>query len=443
MGGGCPAEHPRRRDRRGLRGSSLPAGRRSHRRDRHPRPDQRPQPRVPAGAGRQDRAPLDCRARFVLDLARAHVRTHRPARCREPDRRRPPGVRGNAREPATPRSSSSTTCSGTTRERATPTPCSGRSAAAARDSGIRLDLRARCSTSAPVSTVRLPRRGNGASRWTSRASSPTRSAPPARLPDGSRSGSAPTACARSARPSLRQVAARAAASGAPLHLHIAEQRRELVDCLRACGVRPVRWLLDRFDVDERWCLVHATHLNDGETLRSRGLGRGRVPLPQYRGQPRRRPVPAGALPARRRQDGDRLRQPGDDQSLRGAALARVRTAPRLGVPERGFHRGPPRRAGTLPARARGRRPGRRSVPLRARSRGARRPRGARRRGPDARRPRPGHTARRAAILGISSTDRTRHGPRRMEGGRRPARGPHAGRRGISRLRWPASGMESP
>ena len=66
--------------------------------------------------------------------------------------------------------------------------------------------------------------------------------------------------------SLHQVAARAAASGAPLHLHIAEQRRELVDCLRAHGVRPVRWLLDRFDVDEAWCLVHATHLNDGETL---------------------------------------------------------------------------------------------------------------------------------------------------------------------------------
>ena len=65
--------------------------------------------------------------------------------------------------------------------------------------------------------------------------------------------------------SLHQVAARAAASGAPLHLHIAEQRRELVDCLRACGVRPVRWLLDRFDVDEAWCLVHATHVNDGET----------------------------------------------------------------------------------------------------------------------------------------------------------------------------------
>ena len=65
--------------------------------------------------------------------------------------------------------------------------------------------------------------------------------------------------------SLRRVADRAAAGGAPLHIHVAEQRREVVDCLRACGVRPVRWLLDRFDVDERWCLIHATHLNDEET----------------------------------------------------------------------------------------------------------------------------------------------------------------------------------
>ncbi len=66
-------------------------------------------------------------------------------------------------------------------------------------------------------------------------------------------------------PSLRRVAARAAGSGAPLHIHIAEQRREVEDCLAACNARPVRWLLERFDVDEAWCLVHATHLDDAET----------------------------------------------------------------------------------------------------------------------------------------------------------------------------------
>ena len=65
--------------------------------------------------------------------------------------------------------------------------------------------------------------------------------------------------------SLRQVAAHAAAAGIPMHLHLAEQRRELVDCLTVHGRRPVQWLFDRFEVDERWCLVHATHLNDDES----------------------------------------------------------------------------------------------------------------------------------------------------------------------------------
>ena len=65
-------------------------------------------------------------------------------------------------------------------------------------------------------------------------------------------------------PSLRRVAARAAAAGAPIHIHIAEQRGEVEDCLAAHGSRPVRWLLDRFAVGDQWCLVHATHLDEGE-----------------------------------------------------------------------------------------------------------------------------------------------------------------------------------
>jgi formimidoylglutamate deiminase len=52
---------------------------------------------------------------------------------------------------------------------------------------------------------------------------------------------------------------------APVHIHIAEQTGEVDDCLRTTGARPVAWLLERFDVNARWCLVHATHLNDGET----------------------------------------------------------------------------------------------------------------------------------------------------------------------------------
>ncbi len=52
---------------------------------------------------------------------------------------------------------------------------------------------------------------------------------------------------------------------APVHIHIAEQTAEVDDCVRAYGARPVRWLLERFDVNARWCLVHATHLDAAET----------------------------------------------------------------------------------------------------------------------------------------------------------------------------------
>ncbi|PHS28266.1 MAG: formimidoylglutamate deiminase [Robiginitomaculum sp.] len=50
----------------------------------------------------------------------------------------------------------------------------------------------------------------------------------------------------------------------PVHIHIAEQTREVKDCRQHLGAPPVRWLLDHMDVDERWCLVHATHMDDYE-----------------------------------------------------------------------------------------------------------------------------------------------------------------------------------
>ncbi len=56
----------------------------------------------------------------------------------------------------------------------------------------------------------------------------------------------------------------------PVHIHVAEQVREVEDCLAATGARPVRWLLDNAPVDARWCLVHATHMVPDETA---GLAR--------------------------------------------------------------------------------------------------------------------------------------------------------------------------
>jgi formimidoylglutamate deiminase len=54
---------------------------------------------------------------------------------------------------------------------------------------------------------------------------------------------------------------------APIHIHAAEQLKEVDDCLTWSHQRPVAWLLDNAGIDARWCLVHATHLNDDETFR--------------------------------------------------------------------------------------------------------------------------------------------------------------------------------
>jgi formiminoglutamate deiminase len=55
------------------------------------------------------------------------------------------------------------------------------------------------------------------------------------------------------------------AGDAPVHIHVAEQVKEVEDCLAWCGRRPVEWLLGRGLVDARWCLVHATHMTGDET----------------------------------------------------------------------------------------------------------------------------------------------------------------------------------
>jgi formimidoylglutamate deiminase len=81
----------------------------------------------------------------------------------------------------------------------------------------------------------------------------------------------------------------------PIHIHIAEQMREVNACLAATGKRPVELLFDTQTVDERWCLVHATHLNQQEvasmaasqsvagicTSTEGNLGDGFFELPDY------------------------------------------------------------------------------------------------------------------------------------------------------------------
>lgn len=50
----------------------------------------------------------------------------------------------------------------------------------------------------------------------------------------------------------------------PVHIHIAEQQKEVDDCLSWSGARPLQWLYENAEVDQRWCLVHATHANPQE-----------------------------------------------------------------------------------------------------------------------------------------------------------------------------------
>ncbi|HTN27338.1 MAG TPA: formimidoylglutamate deiminase [Burkholderiales bacterium] len=83
---------------------------------------------------------------------------------------------------------------------------------------------------------------------------------------------------------------------APIHIHCAEQTKEVDDCVGWSGMRPVEWLLEHLPVDARWCVVHATQMTPEETraLAQSGataglcpsteanLGDGIFPLLEYR-----------------------------------------------------------------------------------------------------------------------------------------------------------------
>ncbi|HHZ09778.1 MAG TPA: formimidoylglutamate deiminase [Rhizobiales bacterium] len=93
-----------------------------------------------------------------------------------------------------------------------------------------------------------------------------------------------------------ELAAAVALSGdGPIHIHAAEQVREVEDCVAWSGERPVEWLMRRAGVDRRWCLVHATHMTGSETavlaasgavaglcpITEANLGDGTFPAPEF------------------------------------------------------------------------------------------------------------------------------------------------------------------
>ncbi|HLY07077.1 MAG TPA: formimidoylglutamate deiminase [Rhizomicrobium sp.] len=55
--------------------------------------------------------------------------------------------------------------------------------------------------------------------------------------------------------------------GGPVHIHAAEQVKEVEDCVAWSGARPIEWLLDNASLDERWTLIHATHMTENEASR--------------------------------------------------------------------------------------------------------------------------------------------------------------------------------
>lgn len=72
---------------------------------------------------------------------------------------------------------------------------------------------------------------------------------------------------RAATPDEMRAVLSAQKTGGPVHIHVAEQEREVEDCLAWSGSRPVEFLLDEMPVDERWCAIHATHMTPQETER--------------------------------------------------------------------------------------------------------------------------------------------------------------------------------
>lgn len=97
------------------------------------------------------------------------------------------------------------------------------------------------------------------------------------LPDA-RLGLAPHSLRAATPEHLRALEAMAGAD--PIHIHIAEQTREVEDCLAWSSARPVEWLLANLPVDPRWTLVHATHMTSAETraLAASGAVAGLCPI---------------------------------------------------------------------------------------------------------------------------------------------------------------------
>jgi formimidoylglutamate deiminase len=95
---------------------------------------------------------------------------------------------------------------------------------------------------------------------------------------GARVGIAPHSLRAVTPETLRAVCA--ACPDGPIHIHAAEQTKEVEESISVLGARPVEWLIDNAKIDARWCLIHATHTTEGEVraLAASGATAGLCPL---------------------------------------------------------------------------------------------------------------------------------------------------------------------
>ncbi|MDP2492587.1 formimidoylglutamate deiminase [Shimia thalassica] len=86
----------------------------------------------------------------------------------------------------------------------------------------------------------------------------------ATLPADCRVGIAPHSLRATSPEDLKAVLA--AHPTGPVHIHISEQPKEVEDIQAWLGARPVEWLLANTDITPDWCLIHATHMTNDETV---------------------------------------------------------------------------------------------------------------------------------------------------------------------------------
>jgi formimidoylglutamate deiminase len=98
------------------------------------------------------------------------------------------------------------------------------------------------------------------------------------LPSDSRIGLAPHSLRATSPTDLKTALAQHKMG--PIHIHIAEQPKEVADIQAWLGARPVEWLHQNAAINSNWCLIHATHMTDEETthLAQSGAVAGLCPI---------------------------------------------------------------------------------------------------------------------------------------------------------------------